>query len=111
MSHLPRKQRSKLLTTTTLVTHTANTVTDPDELERRLHEIRRQGFAIGDEEFLDGVVCLALPIPGRGRRCNAGVAVSAPAARLSADKARSHVTALRRGAERLSAALLNVADA
>ena len=51
------------------------------------------------------------PSPAVAGAATAGVAVSAPAARLSADKARSHVTALRRGAERLSAALLDVADA
>jgi DNA-binding IclR family transcriptional regulator len=110
LSHLPRKQRRKLLTTTALEARTRNTETDPDAVEVMLQEVRRQGFAIDDGEFIDGVVCVAVPIPGRGRRSNAGVAVSAPSARLSADKARSHVPALRRGAERLAAALLDDGD-
>jgi DNA-binding IclR family transcriptional regulator len=107
LSHLPRKQRDKLIATSPLAARTTNTITDAETLVRQLDEIRRQGFAIDDEEFIAGVVCAAVPVRGRNRRCCAGIAVSAPAARLDAEKARSRVPDLRRAAERLSRALMS----
>ncbi len=107
LSHLPRKQRWQLISATPLHAHTTNSLIAPETLEAELQQIRRQGFAIDNEEFLTGVVCAAVPVIGRSRRCCAGIAVSAPAARMGVEKARSHIPALQRAADRLTKTFAN----
>jgi IclR family transcriptional regulator, acetate operon repressor len=58
-----------------------NTLTDRHDLEDALAETRRQGFAIADSEFEDGLVGLAVPVREYGR-CVAALCVSGPGYRL-----------------------------
>jgi IclR family acetate operon transcriptional repressor len=52
--------------------HTVSTITDWSSLEVNLAEVRKRGYAIDDEEYHDGVRCVAAPV------CNAaGAAVAA----------------------------------
>ena len=113
LGYLPERQRRQLIRVVPLKAFTANTITDLGELEGELEEIRRQGFAIDNEEFLAGVVCAAVPVAVPEGRRYTGLAVSAPAARMGTDAARAHIPALTRAAERLSATFADddVADA
>jgi len=43
-----------------------NTVTDMDQLFRELETIRKQGYAIDDEEYYEGVRCIAAPVRAGG---------------------------------------------
>jgi len=45
-----------------LVPVTKNTIVDADELDAELEAIRRRGFASDEEEFAEGVCCLAVPV-------------------------------------------------
>jgi IclR family transcriptional regulator, acetate operon repressor len=63
--------------------------------------VQRDGFAIDDEEFLPGLLCVAVPVPAVGRLSSLCVAVQAPVMRLPPSKARSALPALRRAAEAL----------
>ena len=56
----------------------------------KLAAIRRAGFATDNEEYLAGVVCVAVPVMARGGRVAASVAVHAPG---RADDARSRAVA------------------
>lgn len=44
--------------------YTENTITDAAQLRKELHEIRKQGYAIDNEEITRGLVCVAAPIIG-----------------------------------------------
>lgn len=46
--------------------YTAKTVKNLDELKRQLQIVRMQGFAVDDEEYYDGVRCIAVPTFIRG---------------------------------------------
>ena len=47
---------------------TANTITDPDAFREHLKSVRRQGYAMDDEENEQGIRCLGAPIfDGKGR--------------------------------------------
>ncbi|MBV9522766.1 MAG: IclR family transcriptional regulator, partial [Alphaproteobacteria bacterium] len=76
-------------------------------LRRALERIRAERYASDDEEFLSGVVCIAVPILGPFGEICAAVAVQAPAARMSAADARRHLPILRAAAERLAASMRN----
>jgi IclR family acetate operon transcriptional repressor len=78
-----------------LEARTSHTITDLDELRKEFEEIRTRGYAIDDEEFHEGLKCLAVPLEGLGGRFALGISV--PKARFGANF------------ERYLAALLNAA--
>lgn len=102
LAMLSRAQRNKLLDHLPLERHTKNTVTERTRLEQMLERIRRDKVSTDNEEYLTGLVCAAVPVLTRDRRTFASVAVHAPIARMSMDKALAHVPALRRAAAALT---------
>jgi IclR family transcriptional regulator, acetate operon repressor len=106
LSQMSPAQRRKLLAHAPLVQHTPKTLTDLDQLERELEQVRRNGYALDDEEFLPGLVCVAVLVPTAGRsatgRSNLCVAAQAPVMRLTTDKALQLLPALQRAASAIS---------
>ena len=86
---------------TRLPKYTDNTLTDPDNLARELEKIRRQGYALDDEEAEKGVSCIGAGIFNDEGRLVAGLSVSAPSDRLD----KSWAAQVRRTAERISRAI------
>ncbi|HKE19958.1 MAG TPA: IclR family transcriptional regulator C-terminal domain-containing protein [Kofleriaceae bacterium] len=56
--------------------HTSRTVTGQPELRRILAQVARQGWALVDQEFTDGVRSMAVPLHDRGGRVVAAMNVS-----------------------------------
>lgn len=102
LSQMSPAQRRKLLAHAPLQRHTPKTVVDLELLEEELIHIRRDGFATDDEEFLPGLVCVAVLVPNPLGRSNLCVAVQAPVVRLTTDKALSLLPALQRAAQAIS---------
>ncbi len=85
---------------------TEHTVTDLDDLQERLDEVRRQGYALVDQELEVGVRSVAAPIRDADGAPVAAVNVSTHASRTTkADIRRAVVPALLRTAEAISTAL------
>jgi DNA-binding IclR family transcriptional regulator len=61
---------------------TRRTVTDPDELRRRLREVREVGHAWGLEEFAEGIDSVAAPIRDARGKAIAALHVHGPAYRF-----------------------------
>lgn len=99
LSQLSPAQRNKLLGHADLRRYTPNTVTSLDDLELEFTRARRDGFAIDDEEFLPGLICLAVLVPAVSGRSNMCVAAQAPVMRLSAEGALRLLPALQRAAQ------------
>ena len=79
---------------------------EPDALAAELARIKRQGFALDDEEFLSGLFCVAVPILDRtGRDCIAALALQGPVVRLCRDNAEARLPILRDAATALAATL------
>jgi IclR family transcriptional regulator, acetate operon repressor len=102
LSQLSPSQRRKLLAHAPLKQYTPNTVTDLDLLEEELKRVRRDGFALDDEEFLPGLVCVAVLVPTDTGRSNLCLAAQAPVMRLTTDKALQLLPALQRAAQAIS---------
>lgn len=62
---------------------TPRTVTDRAELERRLAEVRRLGYALVDEELEEGVRSIAVPLHNRSGRVVAAMNVSGHSSRVT----------------------------
>jgi len=70
---------------------TENTTTVREELFSELEEIRDRGFALDDQERIDGLRCVAVPITtDEGRRARA-ISVSAPISRMRGDRFESEI--------------------
>ncbi len=63
---------------------TPTTITAPRRLARELQAIRRQGFALDNEEAFPGIRCLAAPLRDGEGRVLAAVSVTVPAQRMGA---------------------------
>jgi DNA-binding IclR family transcriptional regulator len=44
-----------------------NTITDIDDLVRELEKVRNQGYALDDEELVEGIRCISAPIKAGGK--------------------------------------------
>ena len=86
--------------------YTATTITDPRRLKEELKRIRKQGYSTDNQEFMSGVVCIAVPVQGprNGRIC-AGLAISAAEARLTLLGVKHFLPDLRHAAAKLSRSL------
>jgi len=102
LSQLSPAQRRRLLGHAPLRRYTPKTVTDFDTLEEELNRVRRDGYAVDDEEYLPGLVCAAVLVPTTNGRSNVCVAAQAPVMRLTPDKALQLLPALQRAATAIS---------
>jgi len=66
-----------------LMRRTENTMTDPVQLREHLKLVRKQGFAIDDEENERGIRCIAAPICNEVGRVVAAISISGPAFRVT----------------------------
>lgn len=103
LSFLPPPARERLIDSLTLERFTGATITDRKALLAELARIRASRVALNDQEYIPGVIAVAVPVMGpRGQVC-ASVAVAGPEARISRDQALKFVPALERAAARLAA--------
>ena len=100
------RQRRTLLDGLDLRRYTASTLTERDALEAELDTIRRDGHAVDAEEFVEGLVCVAVPVFAPGQttvRC--ALALQAPAARMTLAQARLQLPRLQTAAQALARTL------
>jgi DNA-binding IclR family transcriptional regulator len=106
LSELPESALDALLASGAPTRYTRTTITDVRRLKEELRRIRRQGYSTDNEEFMSGVVCIAVPVrgPRNGEVC-AGLAISAAEARLTLAGVKRFLPDLRRAAAKLSRTL------
>ncbi|HET8792146.1 MAG TPA: IclR family transcriptional regulator [Modicisalibacter sp.] len=103
LAQMSPAQRKRLLEHGPLKRFTPNTLIDLADLETEIERVRRDGYAFDDEEFLPGLLCIAVLVPSAKGRSNLGIAIQAPTMRLTTDKALQFLPALRRAAEAIAA--------
>lgn len=86
MSDLPEKELESYLDRTSLLKLASNTMTDKKAISEALEKIRRQGYAIDNEEFVDGMICLAMPIRDFTGHVVSGISISGPSKRMTKEK-------------------------
>jgi IclR family acetate operon transcriptional repressor len=84
---------------------TEKTITTPEGFLAALEEVRRQGYAIDDNEQEIGVRCLAVPVPDAPTA--AAISISGPAGRVTESATERIVPVLQEIARELSEALAN----
>jgi IclR family acetate operon transcriptional repressor len=102
LAQMPKKQRDALIDQITLTRMTANTITAPDKLRAECDTIVKRGYSCDREEFIAGLVAVAVPVLGAGGEVRAAIAVHAPTARMTLEDAVKRADALKAAAGRMS---------
>lgn len=101
LSELSSIKRSRLLSKLALEQYTPNTLTSQELLKPALKQIRKEAVGVDNEEFLQGMIAVAVPIRDSEGRLYAALAMHAPTARLSLDQALENIPAMRDAAHEL----------
>lgn len=98
LSQMAPAQRRRLLANVPLEAFTANTLTSFEAVDQELDQVKAQGYAFDNEEFLPGLLCLGVLVPAPSGNSNMGLAVQAPIMRFSKEKALSFLPKLQAAA-------------
>jgi len=82
--------------------YTANTYVTPRQLKEHLQTVRRQGFAVDNEEIEEGVKCVGAPVRDYTGKAVASISIAGPAFRMTDDKIRVLANAVLDATSRLS---------
>lgn len=82
---------------------TSKTTTDPKVLIEHLKKVHKQGYAIDDEEYEEGVRCIGAPVRDYTGNVVAAISISGPAMRMTEKKiVEDLVQLVREGGEEIS---------
>jgi IclR family transcriptional regulator, pca regulon regulatory protein len=106
LAYLPPEQLENYLARVVLTPHTTRTITTVDKLRLTLRNVRRNGYALVDQELEVGLRSLAVPVYSPTGRVVATINLSGNAPRLSILEMQSRfLNPLRNAANELSAYL------
>ena len=105
LAHMDGRQRNRLLRAMPLARRTAHTITDPDALIERLKHIKATALGVDNEEFIAGMVAVAVPVFDAAGDVCFTVAVHAPTVRKPLAVLREHIPALRQAAQAMQRVL------
>ena len=106
LAYLPAEQLEQYLAKAVLTPHTTRTITSVEKLRLTLRNVRRNGYALVDQEYEVGLRSLAVPVFAASGRVVATLNLSGNAPRLSVLEMQSRfLTHLRNAANELSAFL------
>ncbi len=110
LSTLPRSQLDGLLKALPLDQQTPNTITNIAILKEELETIRKLGYSTDNEEFIEGMVAVAVPIKDDQDRLMSALALHGPLPRFSLDDAKRHIELMHDVAADLSKLLIGGSD-
>jgi IclR family KDG regulon transcriptional repressor len=83
IAHLPNEELNKFFKEKRLLSRTENTITDITQLKNHLRMVRKQGYAVDDEENEKGIRCVGAPIYNGAGNVIAAISISGPAFRVT----------------------------
>ncbi|WP_374619345.1 IclR family transcriptional regulator [Pandoraea sp.] len=101
LSQMSLLERSALLDRIPLVQATPRSLTNRSALDSELNRLRDLGYGVDAEEFVVGMVGVAVPVLIGSRRCGMALVCHAASARSSLDRLITQLPLLREGAKQL----------
>ncbi|MDN5250338.1 IclR family transcriptional regulator [Betaproteobacteria bacterium LSUCC0117] len=101
LAQMTPSQRRRLLGQVSLERFTPKTITDMDAIEAEIAIVKRDGVGYDREEYLPGLICVAVLVPSTNRTSNLGLAIQAPSMRLTPQRVEAAIPALQRAASAL----------
>jgi IclR family acetate operon transcriptional repressor len=105
LAQMPQAARDALIAQLPMPKMTRNTIVSAKGLRAECERIAEQGYACDREEFIAGLIAVAVPVRGSDGVSRAAIAVHAPVARMSLDAAVANLAALQGAAARMRALL------
>jgi IclR family acetate operon transcriptional repressor len=102
---MPAAQRDALLAHLPLQRLTSNTLASRKALRAECEQIARHKWSTDREEFIPGLIALAVPVFDAEGQARAAIAVHAPSARLTLERAMAKLPALQAAAAKMTALL------
>jgi IclR family transcriptional regulator, acetate operon repressor len=99
LSFMPRERRERMIETLPLRAYSERTIIDRNALRKELSTTRRRLLAINNQEHLQGLIAIAVPVMLDRNRACAAIAVQAPIGRVALDDLLAFVPDLRLAAE------------
>lgn len=106
LNQLYASKRNRLLSKFTYQQHTNNTITETSDLKIELQKLSLQGIGIDNEEFIQGMVAIAVPLKDNKDHFYGALAVHAPTARMSIEQIHEWAPRLRQAATELVSLIL-----
>ena len=105
LSTLPKSHLARYATAEGYEAKTARTITTDAALIDEINTTRTRGHAIDNEEFMDGMIAVAVPVLDGNQRLVATLSFHAPTVRFSMEKALEYLPDLHSAAADLSSLL------
>ena len=102
LSSLRNSYLDRFLNSVTLGRHAPGTTTDKNELRAELEATRKRGYSTDNEEFMEGMAAVAVPILDPQGRLVSTLSVHAPLQRLALNDLVNRVEILKSAANELS---------
>lgn len=82
--------------------HTKNTITNKADFIKKLEEMKQKGYAIDNEEFVEGIKCVAAPIFDHDGKVRFSLSTTGPAFRMKDDKIKELIVIIKEAANEIS---------
>jgi DNA-binding IclR family transcriptional regulator len=101
LNNLPSSKRTRLLSKLDFEQYTPNTLTDLDALKQELKRLRQADIGVDNEEFMQGMVAVAVPLKNSDGQFYGALAMHAPSARMTLEVAMQHLPIIKQAAVEL----------
>ncbi len=101
LSSLRKDKLDRLLGSLKLSANTSRSLTDPGNLRRELGKTRQQEFSTDDEEFMEGMAAIAVPICDDRNRLLTTLSIHAPVQRHRIEGLKAYLPRLKVAADKL----------
>ncbi|MFT5136055.1 MAG: DNA-binding IclR family transcriptional regulator [Arenicella sp.] len=101
LNNLPSSKRTRLLSKLDFEQYTPNTLTDLEALKKELKRLRQADIGVDNEEFMQGMVAVAVPLKNNEGQFYGALAMHAPSARMTLEVAMRHLPRMKQAAVEL----------
>lgn len=85
LAFTPEPEKSNIIAGLDLESYTSHTITTKTQFQNNLSEITEKGYALDDEEYVEGLICIATPIINYHGIPIAAISISCPKYRFRED--------------------------
>lgn len=82
--------------------YTKNTITNKSEFIKKLEEIKKNGYTVDNEEFVEGIKCVAAPIFDHEGNVKFSISTTGPAFRMTDEKIEELSVIIKEAANKIS---------
>ena len=86
LAYAAEKERKRIIAHIKIQRFTKNTISNKEELEKELEQVRKQGFSFDKEENEKEVYCIAVPIRNYHGKVIAALSIASPTYRINAQR-------------------------